>query len=121
MPGKATEDWPLNLIDLDREEHQRGHVQGWQYEELWEKRRYTQEELLLLALLGELPEATRYPLVRERAFWARGKLGLLEGARFVTTARRVKVLPSTLLVMARKLDSARPIPGWIKHALEGRP
>jgi len=113
MPGKATEDWPLNLIDLDREEHQRGHVQGWDYEVLWGRKNYSVFELMVLAALGEHPKATMYPLVRKRAEWALERLG--DEAR----ADLALLLPQMLVVGVESfkafaaMTGYKPIPGWI--------
>jgi len=109
--GKCSEDWPLNLVPLCKECHQRQHLVGGHLEVLWLRKGYTVKELFLLVLLGEHPKATYYPLVGRRATWARGQL--TERQRDDLEGLQPAVRTPCEIREYAEFIGAKPIPGWV--------
>lgn len=126
--GRLAENWPLNLAPLCKKCHTRWHVEGPSRAcgvdtpeaaraLLWNRKGYSTVELQALwALLWRLKPGM-YPLVAERAEWARGEL-----ARRSRRGAVGDMLAAEKLWAAAVVDGewapllkqvAGPIPGWV--------
>ena len=110
--GKRAEDWSLNLAPLCKACHQRRHVEGGEPEELWARMPYRLGDIMVMAALGAHPSATRYPLVRRRAEWARGLLDPQVLADLDYLLPMIEVAGARAFRALARFTGEKP-PGWI--------